>query len=59
MMEEQRMKWIIMVLLMVLAIMMVICYSLLVMASRADEREEQFYKEWKEKDDERGLDKEV
>lgn len=53
------MKWIIMVLLMVLAIMMVICYSLLVMASRADEREEQFYKEWKEKDDERGLDKEV
>jgi len=45
------MKWIIMVLLMVLAIMMVICYSLLVMASRADEREEQFYREWKEKDD--------
>jgi len=45
------MRWIIMVLLMVLAIMMVICYSLLVMASRADEREEQFYREWKEKDD--------
>jgi len=46
------MRWIIMALLMVLAIMMVICYSLLVMASRADEREKQFYKEWKEKDDE-------
>ena len=45
------MRWIIMVLLMVLAIMMVICYSLLVMASRADEREEQFCKERKEKDD--------
>ena len=47
------MKWIIMVLLMVLAFMMVICYSLLVMASRADEREKQMYMERKEKDDER------
>lgn len=46
------MKWIIMVLLMVLAIMMVICYALMVMAHDADERAEKFYKEWKEKDDE-------
>ena len=34
-----------------LALMMIVCYALLVVASRADEREEQFYKEWKEKDD--------
>ena len=45
------MRWIIMVLLMVLTIMMVICYSLLVMASRADEREKRMHKEWKEKED--------
>lgn len=36
-----------------LALMMIVCYALLVVASRADEREEQFYKEWKEKDDDR------
>ena len=46
------MRWIIMVLLMVLAIMMVICYALMVMAHDADERAEKMHKEWKEKDDE-------
>lgn len=42
------MKWIVFVLLMIATFLLVICYSLCVMASRADEREEQFYKEWKE-----------
>ena len=45
------MKWIIMVLLMVLAIMMVICYALMIMAHEADERAEEIYRKWKEKDD--------
>ena len=45
------MRWVIYVLLMVITILMVMCYALLVAASQADEREEQFYKEWKEKDD--------
>ena len=40
-----------MVLLMVLAIMMVICYALMVMAHDADERAERMYRKWKEKDD--------
>ena len=53
------MRWIIMVLLMVLAIMMVICYALMVMAHDADERAEKMYREWKESKNERGLDKEV
>ena len=46
------MKWIIFVLLMVACILLVMCYALMVMAHDVDEREEQFYKEWKEKDDE-------
>ena len=46
------MKWIIIVLLMVLAIMMVICYALMVMAHDADERAERMYRAGKEKDDE-------
>ena len=47
------MKWIIMVLLMVLAIMLVMCYALMIMAHDADERAEKMYREWKEKEDER------
>jgi len=46
------MRWIIMVLLMVLAIMMVICYALMVMAHDADERAERMYRKWKESKDE-------
>ena len=49
------MKWIIMVLLMVLAIMMVICYALMVMAHDADERAEEIYRKWKEKDDDQNI----
>ena len=41
------------VLIILVALMAVLCYALLVVASRADEREKQFYREWKEKDDER------
>lgn len=44
------MKWIVFVLTMIIAILMVICYSLLVMASRADEDE--MYRKWKESKDE-------
>ena len=40
-----------MVLMMVICILLVVCYALMVMAHEADERAEQMYKEWKEKDD--------
>ena len=41
------------VLLAICALLTLICYSLLVVASRADEREKQMYMEWRGKDDER------
>lgn len=40
------MKWLILILLMVICILMVICYALLVVASNADDRAEEFWKEW-------------
>jgi len=46
------MKWIIMVLLMIICILLVVCYALMVMAHKADERAEEMYKECKEKDNE-------
>lgn len=46
------MRWVALVLLMIACILLVICYSLCVIASQADEEEERFYKEWKEKSDE-------
>lgn len=47
------MRWVVFVLLMIACLLLVICYSLCVIAGQADEEEERFYKEWKEKDDER------
>lgn len=46
------MKWVVFVLLMIACLLLVICYSLCVIASQADEEEERFYKEWKGADDE-------
>lgn len=46
--KEIKMKWIIMVLLMITAIMFVICYALCVIAHDADERAEEMYRKWKE-----------
>ena len=46
------MKWLIFVMVTIIAFLLVICYALMVMAHDADERAEKFYKEWKEKDDE-------
>ncbi len=46
------MKWIVFVLAMVICILLLICYSLLVMASEADERAEEMYRRWKESKDE-------
>lgn len=40
-----------MVLLMVICILMVICYALLVVASDADDRAEEFWKEWEDGSD--------
>ena len=40
------------VLLVICALLTLVCYSLLVVASRADEREKRMYKEWRGKDDE-------
>ena len=42
------MKWIVMVLLMSLCILLVICYSLMVVAHEADERAEEMAREWVE-----------
>lgn len=47
------MRWIVMVLIMIACILLVICYALMVMAHDADERAEEIYRKWKEKDDER------
>jgi cell division protein FtsX len=46
------MKWITFVLVMVVAILLVICYALLVIAHEADERAEEMYRAWKERKDE-------
>ena len=46
------MKWLLFVLVMIIGILLVICYSLMVMAHDADERAEQMYREWKERNDE-------
>lgn len=43
------MKWVVFVLLMIACFLLVICYSLCVIASQADEEEEKFYKEWQAK----------
>ena len=45
------MRIVVYVLIALVALMVALCYALLVVASRADDREEQFYREWKEKDD--------
>lgn len=43
------MKWLIFVLVMVISILLVICYSLMVMAHEADERADEMYRKWREK----------
>ena len=43
------MRWVVFVLLMIACLLLVICYSLCVIASQADEEEEKFYKEWQAK----------
>jgi hypothetical protein len=48
------MRWLVMVLLMVICILLVLCYSLLVVASREEERANRMYRKWKEGHD--GLD---
>ncbi len=45
------MRIVVYVLIALVALMMLLCYAMLVVASRADEREKQMYMEWKEKDD--------
>lgn len=42
------MKWMLFVAFMVISILLVICYSLMVIAHRADERAERMYRKWKE-----------
>ena len=42
------MRWIVMVLLMVICILLVLCYSLLVVASREEDRANRMYRKWKE-----------
>ena len=45
------MRWIVMILMMAICILLVVCYALMVMAHEADERAEEIYRKWKEKDD--------
>ena len=45
------MKWIIFVLLMVVAILMVVCYALLVMAQNEKDRADRLYRAWRERND--------
>lgn len=47
------MRWVVFVLLIALCFMLVVCYSLLVMASESDDEAERMYREWKEREDER------
>ena len=47
------MKWIIFVLMMIVAIMLLIAYALVIMAHEADERAERMYRKWKEEHDDR------
>ena len=49
------MKWIVFVLLMIACLLLVICYALMVMAHEADERAEEMYRKWKEKDDDQDI----
>ena len=46
------MKWLLFVLMMIIGILLVICYSLVVIAHEADRRAEQMYQAWKEQCDE-------
>ena len=41
------MKWILFVLITIIAFLLVICYALLAIASDEDERAEKMYEEWK------------
>ena len=43
------MKWVVFVLLMIACFLLVICYSLCVIVSQADEKAEKYYKEWQSK----------
>ena len=46
------MKWIIFVMVTIIAFLMVICYALMVIAHEADERADEMYRAWKESKDE-------
>ncbi len=46
------MKWLLFVLMMVISLLLVICYSLMVIAHDADERAERMYRKWREEHDE-------
>ena len=46
------MRWIVFVFVMIIAILLVICYALMVTAHEADERAERMYRKWKESKDE-------
>lgn len=47
------MRMVIYILIVVVALLMILCYSLMVIAHDADERAEEMYRAWKEKQTER------
>ena len=53
------MRIVIYILMTLCLLLLLLGYSLLVIAGEADERAEKMYREWKESKNERGLDKEV
>ncbi len=50
------MKWLLFVMMMIICILLLICYSLMVMAHDADERAERMYRKWKEEKDHEQMD---
>ena len=47
------MKWLLFVMMMIICILLLICYSLMVMAHDADERADEMFKKWQSEKHER------
>ena len=51
--KENVMRVFVIILLGIIALMMLLCYSMLVIASEADERADRMYRKWKEEHNDR------
>lgn len=50
------MKWMLFVLVMVISVLLLMCYSLMAIAHDADEREEEMYRKWREEKEHEQMD---